>query len=274
MQTDLVETNKKHFDGKQIKLIKTQIAQDCNDAELALFINVCERTGLDPFSRQIYAIKRFDSASGGKKMVIQTGVDGYRLIAERTGKYAGNSEAVYEYDANGGLRKATVTVLKMLNGVSCPFTSSALMAEYMPSSPGPLWKRMPHVMLGKCAEVAALRKAFPADLSGLYTTEEMHQADESGLAERPREDLLPAPSDPAGVSRNQLTEINALLKHLDMSADQRAEWARSVKEAFHVASPKELTSEQAAKVIYELHAVRNNPFAKQEQNGEVEHAEA
>lgn len=276
MQTNLIET-KPHFSTSQIDLIKTQIAPDCNDAELSLFISVCERTGLDPFSRQIFAIKRKDSnAPGGKKMSIQTGIDGYRLIAERTGKYAGNLDAVYEYDGKGGLRKATVTVLKMLNGVSCPFTSSALMDEYKPSAPGPLWAKMPHVMLAKCAEACALRKAFPADLSGLYTTEEMHQADDSGRVERPRGELLsgPAQDGPPAVNRNQLAEINALLKHLDLSKDQRAEWAKSVKDAFHVASPKELTSEQATKVIYELQAVRNNPFAGVPQEGEVEHAEA
>jgi phage recombination protein Bet len=135
---------------------------------LALFLHQCKRTGLDPLARQIYCIKR------GGKATIQTGIDGYRLIADRTGVYAGNDDPRFEGDEDGHPLKATVTVWKLVGGQRCGFTATARWSEY--KAEGPMWGRMPYLMLGKVAEALALRKAFPADLSGLYTDEEMDQA--------------------------------------------------------------------------------------------------
>lgn len=154
----------------KLELIKKTVAKGATDLELELFLHACKRTGLDPLMKQIYCIKR------GDKMAMQTGIDGYRLIADRTGKYAGSDEPAYVLADDGWPDVASVTVTKMVDGVPCKFSASARWKEYCQES-SPMWKKMPFLMLGKCAEALALRKAFPAELSGVYTHEEMDQAD-------------------------------------------------------------------------------------------------
>lgn len=158
------------YSREKIDLIKRTIAKDCSDDELQLFLYTCKRTGLDPLARQIYAIKR------NGRMTIQTGIDGYRVIADRTGKLAGISDYQFDSEDKEKPGKATVTVRKAVDGGTiAEFTATARWGEYCAG--GPMWQKMPYLMLGKCAEALALRKAFPADLSGVYTTEEMAQAD-------------------------------------------------------------------------------------------------
>ncbi len=157
------------FDSSKVDLIKRMVAKDATDDELKLFLHQCQRTGLDPLAKQIYFQKR------AGKMVIITGIDGYRLVADRTANYAGNDDPIFDSEENP--TKATVTVYKIVGGVRCPYTASARWQQYYPGDQaGQMWRKMPHLMLGKCAEALALRKAFPAELSGVYVREEMDQA--------------------------------------------------------------------------------------------------
>lgn len=172
------------YTQEQLALIKRTVAVGATNDELMMFLHVAKKSKLDPFLRQIHFVKR------AGKGTIQVGIDGYRAIADRTGQYAGNSEPAYEYEMSdplGGpkrLTKATVTVYRFVNGQKCEFTGSALWDEYKPGDGQDfMWKKMPHVMLGKVAETIALRKAFPNDLAGLYTQEEMAQSNEQPTVE-------------------------------------------------------------------------------------------
>lgn len=164
-------------DRQKIDLVKQTVARGATDLELQLFLYTAEKTGLDPLLKQIYCIKRKNTKTGKEEMSIQTGIDGYRLIADRTGKYAGNDD--YEFDEFLNQPSwAKATVYKMVDGQKCAFSATARWSQYYPGDyQGFMWKKMPHVMLGKCAESLALRKAFPAELAGIHTFEEMAQAD-------------------------------------------------------------------------------------------------
>jgi phage recombination protein Bet len=169
--------------NEQVELIKRTIAVGATNDELQLFLHQAKRTGLDPLSRQIHFVKRKD------KGTIQTAIDGYRLIADRTGKYAGSDDYLFDegipqylhmIGKRGNPVTATVTVYKMCDGSRTAFTATAAWGEYFPGeAQGFMWKKMPYLMIGKCAEALALRKAFPAELSGIYTNEEMMQAQPS-----------------------------------------------------------------------------------------------
>ena len=164
----------------RIELWKRTFCKGATDDELAVFVQVCIRTGLSPEARQIYMVKRPNRKTGRDDVTIQTGIDGYRLVADRTDKYAGNDDPKFDDEHNP--RKATVTVYKLIGSVRCPFTASARWDQYYPGDgQGFMWRKMPHLMLGKCAEALALRKAFPAELSGIYTKEEMDQADKGDV---------------------------------------------------------------------------------------------
>ncbi len=223
-------------------LLARTICHDLTDDELDLFIATCNRTGLDPFAKQIYAIKRNDrNAPGGKKLGIQTSIDGFRLIAERSGKYAGQTpiewlggdkiwvdvwlDDVPPLAARVGVYKA---------GFAEPLVRTATWSQYAqmtndkPPKPTPMWQKMPALMLGKCAEALALRAAFPAELSGLYTDDEMMQAESASYA-GPRgtgQRSIPAASQEAGTLADPDVLVDLQLRVIGLPDDARADLAQ------------------------------------------------
>ncbi|WP_371793891.1 phage recombination protein Bet [Streptomyces albidoflavus] len=183
---------------QQVVLRQSGIDDGVTRAELQGFLHLCQRTGLDPFSRQIYLIGRYDRRQMRKVYAPQTSIDGYRVIAHRAAAEAGHTlgyEDTLWCASDGQWRDvwlsdtppaaAKVTVIR--NGMR--FSAVARYAEYVQlrdEKPSGLWGKMPSTMTAKCAESLALRMAFPHDLAGVYTSEEMGQADSSAPDPSPR----------------------------------------------------------------------------------------
>ena len=181
--------------------------------ELDHFVDICQRVGLDPMTKQMYAVKH------GNRVVHITGIDGYRTIADRTSEYAGGPAPVF-VEEDGRLVAATVSVYRMVQGQRCEYAATAYMAEY--SAGGGMWKKMPHVMLAKVAEAQALRRAFPASYAGIYTQEEMDQAksaDPEPSGEIPPQREVPKPAKAKGDNAVDLTAAKKIL------VEQVARWS-------------------------------------------------
>lgn len=166
--------------AEQIELLKNTICKGSTDDELNLFIYICNKTGLDPFVKQIYSIKRVSNENGKwvETMQPMVSIDGLRLVAERTKCYAPGREPSYCYEKPGEILSATAYVKKRsLDGTWHEVAATAFFKEYAQKTKAgaytKFWSEKPHIMLAKCAESLALRRAFPADLSGVYGEEEM-----------------------------------------------------------------------------------------------------
>lgn len=158
--------------AEQKELVKKTVFPDATDAELQLFFFDCTRRGIHPLDKLIHPTKR-----NGKYTPI-TSIDLFRQRASESGEHMGTDDAVYTGDPSQKDFACSVTVYKHLRGEKCPFTATARWSEYFPGEKqGFMWLKMPHLMLAKCAEALALRKAFPQQLHGLYTNEEMAQAE-------------------------------------------------------------------------------------------------
>jgi len=192
----------------QIQLLKDTVCRGATDDELRLFLYVCQRRRLDPFTKQIHAIKRRvkEGSRWRDSITFQTGIDAFRLVADRTGKYLG--QAPFEWCGEDGVwrdvwlskdapKAARCTIYR--EGFREPIRAVALFDEYVQTVdeykrqeqapgefadvktgrevPNAMWTQRPAGQLAKCAEALGFRMAFPEELSGLYTNDEMGQAD-------------------------------------------------------------------------------------------------
>lgn len=172
------------FSAEQRQLIRDTFANGASDQEFAALLEVARARRLNPFLRQIHFVSRWDSQKGRAVWATQVSIDGLRAIAQRTGLYDGQDEPEFVENPDGSLRLCRVRVYR--KDWQRPAVGIAFWEEYVQTirdkqsgkdRPAPMWRKMPHVMLAKVSEALALRKAFPEDTSGLYTGDEMGQAE-------------------------------------------------------------------------------------------------
>lgn len=173
------------FSDEQRKMIRDAFANGASEQEFSVLMEVAKARRLNPLMRQIHFVSRWDSQKSRNVWATQVSIDGLRAIAERTGIYAGQDEPEFVESSDGIIKCCKVRVYRKDWGdraaVGVAYWSEYVQT-YRDKSSGkdvatPMWRKMPHVMIAKCAEAIALRKAFPEDMSGLYTPDEMAQAD-------------------------------------------------------------------------------------------------
>lgn len=211
-----VNSDQQMWDTKQLAALKQLGLTNASNGDLAVFLHYAQRTGLDPFARQLYMIER------GGRYTIQASIDGLRIVAQRSGEYAGQVGPFWCGEdgiwTDIWLEKtppmaAKVGVLR--KGFVEPLWAVAKFDGYNANSP--IWKKMPDLMIAKCAEALALRKAFPNDLSGIYTAEEMEQANSSPIAPVSAVVEIPEPKS-VEITPEVLAELRKILEQAD-SAD-------------------------------------------------------
>ena len=160
---------------RQRQLIRDTFANGASDHDFEVLMAIAEARNLNPFTRQVYFVERWDREKNRKVWSVQVSIDGLRALAERSGLYAGQDEPEYTFDDKGQVICCKVKIYRKDWKVPC--TGVAYFKEFVQLTkegrPTSFWQRMPLLMISKCSEALGLRKAFPEVASGLYTPEEM-----------------------------------------------------------------------------------------------------
>jgi phage recombination protein Bet len=179
------------YTPEQIDVMRNVLCLKATDEEIEFFLATCKRVALDPFSKQIYFIKRRqkrEDAFGNDEWIDvgrpETSIDGLRAIAEMSGEYEGQGPMLWcgkdgqwrdvWLDPKNAPVAAKATVFR--KGHREAMVAVALFDEYAPRNKTGIvrmWQEKGVGQIAKCAEALALRRAFPRNMSGLYTDDEM-----------------------------------------------------------------------------------------------------
>lgn len=198
------------FDKMQLAALGQMGLKDAPEGDIMVLLHVAQRTGLDPFTKQIMMIgrneKRREKGRDGKwtdvwgtKYTIQTGIEGFRTIrsrAEREEGVRGILSRPLFYDGEGKqypvwfFQRPAVAVemtytVRDRNGIETPYTSILRFDEYVQTGKGDngevyriaQWATKPVHMLEKCCEADVYRKAFPQDYSAVELDDAMPAPD-------------------------------------------------------------------------------------------------
>jgi phage recombination protein Bet len=248
-----LRSDQEFWNDKQRAALEQLGVQGASNADLAVFFHVAQRSGLDPFARQCYMIGRRDPETGQNRWTIQTGIDGFRLIADRAAvrlrEKRSNADPMWcgkdmQWLPAWPFDEPPAAAKYVVYRDGEPFPAVVMYREFVQrkrdGKPTRMWRDMPANQLIKCAEAAALRKAYPQDLAGIYVDEEMGQASnppqrddtqrvtvaELGHAD-PAGGPAEVPGPPATRPRDELTatagqvgRLIAKLRDLDVESDE------------------------------------------------------
>lgn len=146
----------------------------------------------DFLTKKIYATPFWNGKEQRQDYALVQSIADVRSIAMQNGQ-SGKSEPKYTYKGDTEeIVSCSVTVWKK-DGDERGYTATVFFKEYEKPAierngktiPG-MWQKMPHTMIAKVAEMAALRTAFPEDLANAYIEEEF---DKQTIIEVPSNDV-------------------------------------------------------------------------------------
>ncbi len=296
----VLQADQDRFNEAQIAALRQMGLENVPQGDLDVFHHVAQRTGLDPFARQIHMIgrktKTWDPQARQErwetKYTSQTGIDGYRVTASRAARRDGD---VLEYedtqwcghdgkwtdvwvDPENPPAAARVVVVKN----NRRYAGTAMYAEYVQTyvdrntkelKPNSMWAKMPAGQLAKCAEALALRRAYPQDFAALYTDDEMGQADnprvvqgtveeeEGGLAgARARQRAEQDAATPLDPGSELAGQMFGLMDDVGIDADHRLGYVGEVV-GRTIANGAAVTVADAQSVVVALQERLQQPFA-------------
>lgn len=267
-----IRDDQDYWTERQVAALRQLGVGDIPPADLAVFFHQCQRTGLDPFARQIYLIGRWSQQ--GTKYTIQTGIDGFRLVGRRAADRGHETLSMTdpEWCGDDGQWRdvwlspnppAAARVAIIRNGGR--FAAVALLAEYQQTTrdghPTKMWAEKPALMLAKCAEALAWRKAFPQDLSGLYTSDEYPPEHATSLRKDEVEGRVPQTvriddalqglghtQDSPRASSAELADLSAVLAAAGFQVAEMRAWC-SGQLGREIASAADLTTDEVRDLI-------------------------
>ena len=175
------------------KVLQDVIFPNATSADsIIMALTYCRRRKLDIFKRPVHIVPMYSTAAnGGKGAMIDTvwpSIAEIRTTAFRTGEYAGRDPTAFGPEITedlGGVRVAfpawaQITVYRIVQGARCPFPGPRVYwletyahAKRESDAPNAIWRKRPNGQIEKCAEGGALRGAFPEEIGGEYSAEEM-----------------------------------------------------------------------------------------------------
>lgn len=210
-----------HYSADDLELIRRFVAPNSSDHELAFFLEYAQAFGLNPFQGEIVGVPRWNAKAGRNVMTIQVTVRGERALAERTGTYAGQDPPQW-CGPDGKWREvwldknppAAARVAVYRKDWDRPAVGVARYSSYVQlgknGNPTGLWATAPDLMLAKCAEAAALRKAFTSGRDLSPASKVSMEARNAGLDDDGRHELVERVTDGRTNSTRELTDEEVL----------------------------------------------------------------